>query len=175
MRARMQPLVLRDGQVTELTVPLFRGGAIAGRVLDAHGDPDRLPPGARAACASRRAPDERRPGADQRPRRIPRAAAAARTLPRSSAAADESELSGPELRRSAPAAALADLLSKRAGDVAGPAHHVNRGETVAGLDMMLAEGVPTLVTGTVLQKRWRSGQCRLGEYACQSGRSRRRI
>ena len=40
MRARMQPLLLRDGQVVEnLTIPLFHGSAIAGRVLDAHGDP----------------------------------------------------------------------------------------------------------------------------------------
>ena len=35
----MKPFVLRDGQVTELTVPMFHGGAISGRVLDAHGDP----------------------------------------------------------------------------------------------------------------------------------------
>ena len=35
----MKPLLLRDGQVTELTVPMFHGGAISGRVLDAHGDP----------------------------------------------------------------------------------------------------------------------------------------
>ena len=35
----MQPLLLREGQVTEIDVPMFRGGAIAGRVLDAHGDP----------------------------------------------------------------------------------------------------------------------------------------
>lgn len=40
MRARMQPLVLRDGQVVEdLSVSMFRGSAIAGRVLDAYGDP----------------------------------------------------------------------------------------------------------------------------------------
>ena len=35
----MKPPVLRDGQVTELTVPMFPGGAITGRVLDADGDP----------------------------------------------------------------------------------------------------------------------------------------
>src|SRR4029453_97262 len=40
VRTRMQPLMLRDGQVIDnLTIALFHGGAITGRILDAHGDP----------------------------------------------------------------------------------------------------------------------------------------
>src|SRR5437588_4773599 len=40
LRTVAQPLTLADGQVIDgLTVSLFRGGVIAGRVVDAHGDP----------------------------------------------------------------------------------------------------------------------------------------
>ena len=40
LRTRMRPLTVIDGQAVDgITVKLSRGGAIAGRVLDAHGDP----------------------------------------------------------------------------------------------------------------------------------------
>ena len=40
MRARGQPLVIAEGQVLDgVTIPLYHGGAIAGRVLDMYGDP----------------------------------------------------------------------------------------------------------------------------------------
>ena len=40
VRARSQPLLLQEGQTIEhVTIPIFHGAAIAGRVFDAHGDP----------------------------------------------------------------------------------------------------------------------------------------
>lgn len=40
LRNSMRPLILQDGQALEnLTVPLYRGGVIAGRVVDQHGEP----------------------------------------------------------------------------------------------------------------------------------------
>ena len=73
-----------------------RSAPSSGRVLDAHGDPVDFAQVRGPASAARRTRHERWPGADQRPRRIPRAAAAARPLSRAGAAADESELPGPE-------------------------------------------------------------------------------
>jgi hypothetical protein len=40
LRSQGRPLILRDGEVIEdLTVPMYRGAAVTGRVLDQHGDP----------------------------------------------------------------------------------------------------------------------------------------
>jgi hypothetical protein len=40
MRTARKPLTVEDGQILEgITVPMFHGGTIAGRVVDAHGDP----------------------------------------------------------------------------------------------------------------------------------------
>jgi hypothetical protein len=40
IRSSMRPLTLADGQAVDgLTIPLFHGGAISGRVIDASGDP----------------------------------------------------------------------------------------------------------------------------------------
>ena len=44
---------------------------------------------------------------------------------------------------------------------------VNRGETMAGVEVMLAEGMPTVVTGTVLRSDGAAGHRRVGELrAC---------
>ncbi len=40
IRSTMRPLILADGQTLEdVTIPMFHGGAISGRVVDASGDP----------------------------------------------------------------------------------------------------------------------------------------
>ena len=147
----MKPLVLRDGQVTELTVPMFRGGAISGRVLDAHGDPVdfaqvrvlRVPRGGRPTSAGQAQTNDL---GEYRVPRLQPGRYLVQVRPQmnqnyQTRTSRETPLPQPlpTFYPNAPAMSQAQPIT------------VNRAETVSGVDMMLAEGVPTLVTGTVLR------------------------
>ncbi len=151
IRARMKPLLLRDGQVTELTVPMFHGGAISGRVLDAHGDPVdfaqvrvlRVPRGGRVTSAGQAQTN------DLGEYRVPRLRPGrylVQVRPQMNQNYQEPNITEPPL----PQPLLTYFPNAPAMSQAQPIT-VNRAETVSGVDMMLAEGVPTLVTGTVLR------------------------
>jgi hypothetical protein len=152
MRARMQPLVVRDGQVIEMTVPLFHGSAIAGRILDAHGDPVesaqvrvlRLQRGGRPTTAGQM------PTNDLGEFRVPRLQPG-RYLVQVRPQMAQSFNSNPSVVE-APLPQPLPTYYPNAFDVAqAQPITLNRGETVAGLEMMLGEGMPTVVTGMVLR------------------------
>jgi hypothetical protein len=152
MRARMQPLVLRDGQVVEdLSVSMFRGSAIAGRVLDAYGDPVdqaqvqvlRVPRGGRPTNVGQSQTN------DLGEFRVPRLAPGryiVQVRPRMNQYFQDPSVVEPPLPQplptyypNAPSMAQAQVLT------------LNRGETISGVDMMLADGTPTVVTGVVVR------------------------
>jgi len=153
MRARMQPLLLRDGQVVEdLSVPIFRGSAIAGRVLDAYGDPVdqaqvrvlRVPRAGRPMTAGQTQTNDL--GEFRVPRLQPgRYLVQVRPQMSQSFTQDPSAVETP-LPQPLPTYYPNTLAMAQAQPIT-----LNRGETIAGVDMMLAEGTPTIVTGTVLR------------------------
>jgi hypothetical protein len=153
MRSRAQPLLVSNGQVVEdVTLPLFHGSAITGRVVDAHGDPIDM--------------------AQVRVLRVPRSG-----RPTSAGQTQTNDLGEFRVPRLQPGRYLVQVRPQMAQvnypDTAVteallpqplPTYYpnvlamsqaqaivVNRGETISGVEMALAEGTPTLVTGTVLR------------------------
>jgi len=148
LRQRAQPLMLRAGEViAEITVPIFHGGAISGRVVDAHGDVvDNaevrvlwLPRGGRP---SMRGGGQTNDLGEFRIPRLQPGRYLLRVQPRPGYS-DESVVE--PLSQPLPTYYPNALALDQAQPIA-----VNRGETISGLEMMLAEGTPTLVTGVVL-------------------------
>ncbi len=151
IRARMKPLLLRDGQVTELTVPMFRGGAITGRVLDAHGDPVdlaqvrvlRVPRGGRVTSAGQAQTNDL---GEYRVPRLQPGRYLVQVRPQMNQNYQDPNLTETPLPQPLPT-----FYPNAPGMSQAQPITVNRAETVPGVDLMLAEGVPTLVTGTVLR------------------------
>ena len=153
MRARMVPLLVRDGQVVEdLTIPLFHGSAIVGRVLDAHGDPVesaqvrvlRQPRGGRPTTAGQMQTNDL--GEFRVPRLQPgRYLVQVRPQMPQSFNPNSSVVEVP-LPQPVPTYYPGALDMSQAQPIT-----LNRGETVAGLEVVLAEGTPTVVTGVVLR------------------------
>ena len=153
LRAAAQPFLVREGQVVQIVVPMFRGGAIAGRVVDAHGDPVdlaqvrvlRAPRGGRPTQAGQAQTNDL--GEYRVPRLQPgRYVLQVRPSMQSQNFFPDQSFAEPPLPQSVPtyypnAQSLAQAQSITVG----------RGETISGVDLTLAEGVPTLVTGTVLR------------------------
>lgn len=153
MRARMLPLVLRDGQMLEdVSVSMFRGSAIAGRVLDAYGDPVdqaqvqvlRVPRGGRPMSAGQTQTNDL--GEFRVPRLQPgRYLVQVRPRMAQTFTQDPSQVEIPlpqplpTYYPNATSMAQAQFLT------------LNRGETISGVDMMLTEGTPTVVSGVVLR------------------------
>ena len=153
MRARMQPLVLRDGQsVEDVSVPIFHGSAIAGRVLDSYGDPVdqaqvrvlRVPRGGRPMTAGQTQTNDI--GEFRVPRLQPgRYLVQVRPQMAQSLTQDPSAVEIPVPQ------ALPTYYPNTLAMAQAQAITLNRGETMTGVDMMLAEGTPTVVTGIVLR------------------------
>jgi hypothetical protein len=153
MRSRMQPLMVSNGQVIEdLAVPLFHGAAIAGRVLDAYGDPVdyaqvrvlRVPRGGRPTMAGQGQTNDL--GEFRIPRLQPgRYLLQVRPQMNQVNYQDPSVVETP-LPQPLPTYYPNVLVMAQAQPIT-----VNRGETIAGVEMALAEGTPTLVTGVVLR------------------------
>ena len=153
MRARGQPLVIAEGQVIDgVTIPLYHGGAIAGRVLDMYGDPIefaqvrvvRIRGGARPQGMNQTQTNDL--GEYRLPRLEPgRYAVHVRPQMqnefRNPSAAPEAPLPQPMpiYYPSAPSLAQAQPIV------------VRRGETVSGIDITLGEGLPAVVTGIVVR------------------------
>ena len=153
MRSRMQPLMVSNGQVIEdLAVPLFHGAAIAGRVLDAYGDPVdsaqvrvlRVPGAAVRRMAGQGQTNDL--GEFRIPRLQPgRYLLQVRPQMNQVNYQDPSVVETP-LPQPLPTYYPNVLVMAQAQPIT-----VNRGETIAGVEMALAEGTPTLVTGVVLR------------------------
>lgn len=151
MRARMQPLVIREGEAPEpLTIPLYRAGAIAGRVLDAHGDPVEFVnvEVMRLSSAGRGTPQRRGGGNanDIGEFRIGRLEPGTYLVfalgqpMRSHFDTDETPVPQP-LPTYYPGVTSADQALPIV---------LERGQAITGLDFMLVEGVPTVVNVTVV-------------------------
>ena len=157
VRSNMRPMVLADGQALEgMTVPIFHGGAISGRVVDASGDPVdyaqvsvlRIPaPGrvGRPAMRSGSSTDDRGEF------RIGR-------LEPGTYIVQASARRGPNMddRMMGPVATTATLPEPLPTyypgalsiDQAQPIT-IERGQAAADIDIVLAEGIPGVITGTV--------------------------
>ena len=154
MRARGQPLVIAEGQVLDgVTIPLYHGGAIAGRVLDMYGDPIefaqvrvvRIRGGARPQGMNQTQTNDL--GEYRLPRLEPgRYAVHVRPQMQNEFRPPSAQDAAPPLPQpmpiyypSAPSLAQAQPIV------------VRRGETVSGIDIMLGDGLPAVVTGIVVR------------------------
>ena len=153
IRARGQPLVLSDGQVVEnFTISLFHGAAIAGRVFDAYGDPVdqaqvralRISRGGRPTSVGQWQTNDL--GEYRIPRLQPgRYLVQVQPQMNQNYSPDPSAVEIP-LPQPFPTYYPNALAMSQAQAIT-----VNRGETMSGIDLTLAEGTPTLVTGTVVR------------------------
>ena len=152
MRSAYRPLMLRDGQVLNVTVPIFRGAAITGRVVDINGDPVdfaqvsalRLSSSGRPGRSSMRSSTQTN---DLGEFRLPRLEAGTYVVQ-----ASPQRRGGDDLRSDihpAPPQPLPTFYpSANAIDQAQPIT-VERGQTVAGIDVIVTEGFPAVIVGTV--------------------------
>jgi hypothetical protein len=148
-RNRMRPLAVQNGSVLDdITVPVFRGGVITGRIVDAYGEPVE---GANVMVmtVTRTGRPAARSGAqanDLGEFRVPRLQSGRYVLRVSPPNMFQPGAEGEQpLPQPLPTYYPGTLSLDQAQPIA-----VNRGETASGIDMMLAEGTPTLVTGIVL-------------------------
>ncbi len=154
LRAAAQPFLVRDGQVVQIVVPMFRGGAIAGRVVDAHGDPVdfaqvrvlRAPRGGRPTNAGQAQTN------DLGEYRVPRLQPGRYVLQvRPSMQSQFNSSQDPSIAESPLPQPVPTYYPNAQSLAQAQSITVGRGETISGVDLTLAEGVPTLVTGTVLR------------------------
>jgi carboxypeptidase family protein len=150
LRNRSQTIQLANGQTRDdIIVSMFRGGVIAGRVLDAHGDPVE---GAMVSIMS--APKNGRPTmrngtqtndlGEFRAIRLAAGRYIVRVRPPNSFQGDPFGNEQP-LPQPLPAYYPAALSLDGAQAIV-----VNRGETITGVDVVLGEGLPSIVSGVVL-------------------------
>jgi len=156
VRARMQPLVLRDGQLLEnVTISLFHGGAIAGRIVDAHGDPveNAQVRAARVVRSSRPQTMGQVQSNDLGEYRLPRLQPGryiVQVRPQPSQGFQGAFMEGGPADVPLPQPIPTYYPGALAISQAQPLT-VARGETLSGVDIMLVEGTPSLVTGTVVR------------------------
>jgi hypothetical protein len=155
IRSGSRPLTLMDGQVLDnITVPLFHGGAIMGRVLDANGDPVD-----NAQISLMRVPSPGRPGRptmrggsgtdDRGEYRIGRLEAGTYLIQvntRRNMGQDMMPIGTPEPPAAQPLPTY--YPNALAIDQAQPIT-VERGQTITDIDVVLAEGIPGIVNGVV--------------------------
>lgn len=148
VRTAYRPLIVRDRQVVQgFAVPLARAGAIAGRIVDAYGDPVE--------------------SADVRVMRMPRAGRPGRPMMQMSSSTND--LGEFRLWRLEPGSYVLLVLPRNrhrgesADSQAAPTYYpgvtaldqaqpltLARGESMTGLELALVESETSLVTGTVM-------------------------
>jgi hypothetical protein len=151
LRNRIFSFPLKDGQsLDEVMVPMYRGGVIAGRVLDMYGDPVEMtnisvlffPKGGR--------PQQRGGGSTNdlgefRVSRLPPGRYIVRARAMNAGMMPEPSPSATPLPQPLPMYFPNAVTLDQAQVVV-----VNRGETVSGIDITLGEGIPTIVAGMVV-------------------------
>ncbi len=152
VRRMNEPMMLRDGQALEnVVVKMYRGSAISGRVLDAHGDPVeyasvsalRLVPGGKPQMRAGQQTN------DLGEFRIPRLEAGAYIVVAGPRRHSSDELvEGAEQQ---PQPVPTYYPSTPALDQAQPIT-LEKGQSVSGVDVVLAEGTLIAVTGVVLRR-----------------------
>jgi hypothetical protein len=150
LRNRFRPLTLGDGEaLDDITVPIFHGGAIVGRVVDAYGDPvDQanvsllwIPRGGRPSMRGSTQTN------DLGEFRVPRLQAGRyllRVRPQYASFQDGRPVTEP-IPQPIPTYFPNAVAASQAQPIV-----VNRGETISGVELIMAEGTPTLVKGMVL-------------------------
>jgi hypothetical protein len=158
VRSNMRPLVLADGQALEgVTIPLFHGGAISGRVVDASGDPVdyaqvsvlRVPaPGrvGRPAMRSGSSTDDR--GEFRVGRLEPGTYIVQVSARRGPGQMDETAPPGSPTSAPLPQPLPTYYPGALSIDQAQPIT-IERGQAATDIDIVLAEGIPGVITGTV--------------------------
>jgi hypothetical protein len=155
MRARAQPLVLANGQVVEdVAIQMFRGAAITGRVVDSYGDPVDMAQVRllRVQRGGRPQPANQVQTNDLGEFRVPRLQAGRYLVQIRPNLQMMNVFQGPN---AAPEAPLPQPLPTYYPSGQSLSHAqpitVNRGETVSGIEVVLAEGTPTVVSGVVMR------------------------
>lgn len=163
MRTTIRPITLRDGQVLDnVTVPLFHGASISGRVFDANGDPIdyaqvsvlRLPAGGRSGKPMMRDGTQTNDLGEFRIGRLEAGTYVVQVIARRMDSEAMFSSIPPPAAPTAPTAPTAQPLptfypGALAIDQAQPIV-VERSQAVSGVDVILAEGMPGVVTGTVV-------------------------
>ncbi len=160
VRSQTRPLVLRDGQVLDnIVVPIFHGGSISGRVFDANGDPVdyaqvsllRLPAGGRAGKPVMREGTQSNDLGEFRLGRLEPGTYVVQVTARREGPMmfGPPGAQPPQTPPSNPLPVPTFYPGALGMEQAQPIT-VERGQAVAGIDVVLAEGIPGVVTGTVL-------------------------
>ena len=150
LRNRSQMIQLADGQARDdITVAMFRGGVIAGRVVDAHGDPVEganvsVLTAPRSGRAMMRNSTQTNDLGEFRAIRLAAGRYIVRVRPPNTYQMDPFGTDQP-LPQPLPAYYPSALSLDGAQPIV-----VNRGETVTGVDVALGEGQPSIVSGMVL-------------------------
>jgi hypothetical protein len=151
LRARSTPAMVRDGQTVDITVPMFRGSAITGRVMDAHGDPVEFAE-VRVLMMRRGQPPMMRQQfstndlGEFRVGRLESGKYLVMVVPRTMYNEDPNAAPNPN---PIPVPMPMYYPNAMTLDQAQPIT-LNRGQSVSGIDFTLGEGMPTIVTGTVV-------------------------
>jgi carboxypeptidase family protein len=150
LKNRLGTITIADGQAVEdVTVPMYHGGVITGRVFDAHGDPvDQAAISVLFLPRSGR-PQQRGGGGtndlgEYRAARLQPGRYIVRARAQGGGAPDPNP-SAKSLPQSLPVY-FPNALSPDQAQVLV----VNRGETLSGIDIILGEGQPTVVSGIVM-------------------------
>jgi hypothetical protein len=150
LRGRATPTGIANGQVLDVTVKMFHGGAITGRVVDAYGDPVDFAQ-VQVLFVPRGRPPQARGGSstnDLGEFRIARLEPGRYIL----------SVTPRNMNMEEPAPGVAPMPQPQPTPTYYPgassaeqaqAIVINRGETVSGIEVMLGEGLPTILTGTV--------------------------
>lgn len=157
VRTGVHPLQLAEGQVLDgITIPLFHGGAIMGRVLDANGDPLdnaqvsvlRVPARGRTGQPSMGAGISSDDRGEFRVGRLEAGTYIVQVNARRFPGPDDMMPPGMAPPAPSPVPLPTYYPGALAIDQAQPIT-LERGQTVADIDIVLAEGYPGIVTGTV--------------------------
>jgi hypothetical protein len=155
MRSTSEPLIVQDGQTLDgINVPLYRGGVITGRVVDAHGDPlesvliraYKVPAGARSGSPPK--PGNASSTNDLGEFRLAGLDAGSYLLMATPQQFRRSEEFGPD-GRPQPQPAPTYYPDVVAMDQA-QALPVQLGQTVTGIDLTMSEALMAVIMGTVI-------------------------
>lgn len=155
IRSGSRPLILADGQLLDnLTVPLFHGAAIMGRVLDASGDAVdnaqvsvmRIPGAGRLGRPTMRAGSSTDDRGEYRVGRLEAGTYLIQVSARRGFAQQEAPGAPPEPPSPQPLPTYypGALAMEQAQSIT-----LERGQTITDIDVILAEGIPGIVNGTL--------------------------
>jgi Carboxypeptidase regulatory-like domain len=153
LRSAMQSGMIVDGQTLEVTVPMFHGGAITGRVVDSYGDPIdnaevrlfSVPRGGQPQMMNQSSTNDI---GEFRVGRLNQGRYLLSVSPRIMQF-DDGFLPAPQQLQVYPQPLPTYYPNGASLEQAQPIT-VNRGETISGIEIILGEGIPSIITGTVV-------------------------